>query len=202
MEAAAAGQRRQARHAARDLRQNGVDRDGIEVRCRSHQPGGIGVARRGDDIGRRPLLDKSPCIQNGDPVGGFGNHAHIVGDQNDRGAALLAQPAQQRQHLRLNGDIKGCCRLVSDDQLRLGRQCQRNDDPLAHPAREFMRKSSAAFGIDPHFLQKLYRTRLGGITGQAEMKLDGLDKLITHGAKRIQAGQRILKDHTDLAAAH
>ena len=160
------------------------------------------MARRGDDIGGRPLLDKAPGIQNGDPVGGFGNHPHIMGDQDHCGAALLAQPPQQRQHLRLDGDVKGRCRLVGDDQLRLGRQRQRDDDPLAHPAGEFMRKGAAALGVDPHFLEKLYRARLGSLTGQAEMKLDGLDQLVADGAKRVQARQRVLKDHADLAAAH
>ena len=65
-----------------------------------------------------------------------------------------------------------------------------------------MRKGAAALGINPYFVEKLYRARLGGIVGQAEMKLDGLDKLVADGAKRVQACQRVLKDHADLAAAH
>ena len=65
-----------------------------------------------------------------------------------------------------------------------------------------MRKGTTAFGIDTHFLEKLYRARLSGLAGQAEMKLDGLDKLVADGAKRVQACQRVLKDHADLATPH
>ena len=50
-----------------------------------------------------------------------------------------AQPLQQRNDLRLDRHVERRGRLVGDDQLRLGRQRERDDDALAHAAGELVR---------------------------------------------------------------
>ena len=52
---------------------------------------------------------------------------------------LLLQPLQQRQDLRLDGDVEGGGRLVGDQQLRPADECHRDHDPLPHAARKLVR---------------------------------------------------------------
>ena len=71
------------------------------------------------DVG---LLDDLALVHDGDPVGEVGDHAHVVRDQHDRGAELVAAAAQQVEDLGLHGDVEGGGRLVGDDDPGLEHQ--------------------------------------------------------------------------------
>jgi hypothetical protein len=66
----------------------------------------------------RGALDDAAGIHHRDLVGHFGDHAEIVGDQDDRHAGLLLQVAQQIEDLRLHGHVERGGRLVGDQQHR------------------------------------------------------------------------------------
>ena len=157
-----------------------------------------------DHLAHRTHLDDTAGIHHRHPVGGLGDHAHVVGDQHDAGAVLVAETAEQRGDLGLDRDIERGGRLVGDDQLRLGGERQRNDDPLAHPARELVRLMVDPLGRrrDADLGQQVDRTGTGRPAAQAEMQADGLDQLLSDREERVQRGQRILEDRADLAAAH
>ena len=61
----------------------------------------------------------APGIHHRHAVGGLGDHAHVVGDQHDRGAVLAAEFFQELDNLRLDRYVQCGGRLVGDDQLGL-----------------------------------------------------------------------------------
>ncbi len=73
-----------------------------------------------DDVGHRPDLDDAPGVHHRHPVGGLGDHAHVVGDEHHRGAVLAAEALEQGDDLRLDRHVERGGRFVGDDQPRLG----------------------------------------------------------------------------------
>ena len=81
----------------------------------------------------------APGVHHDDVVGELGDDAEVVGDEDDRGAGLLAQRAHQLEDLRLDRHVERGRRLVGDQQLRLAGQRHRDHHALAHAARELVR---------------------------------------------------------------
>ncbi len=75
----------------------------------------------------------------GDVVGHLGDHAEIVGDQDDGGAGVAAQAAHQVEDLRLDGDVERGGRLVGDQQPRAAGQRHGDHGALAHAAGQLVR---------------------------------------------------------------
>ena len=86
--------------------------------CSPMQPAGVGMARVGEHVCRRAILDDLAGIHDGHPVGDARDHAEVVRDQHHRDAELALQICQQPQDLRLDGDVERGGRLVGDQQLR------------------------------------------------------------------------------------
>ena len=63
-----------------------------------------------------PLFDDAPGVHHGDAVGHLGDHAEVVGDEQQGKPVFGLKLAQQVQNLGLNGDVERRCRLVGDDQ--------------------------------------------------------------------------------------
>ena len=194
--------RGQSRHRAVDLQEARPVL--VHRRDRAHQADGVGMGRRMDDGIDRADLDDPAGIHHRDPVAGLGDHAHVVGDQHDRRAVLLAEPLEQGNDLRLDRDVERRGRLVGDDQLRLAGERQGDHDPLPHAARELVRVlvepllggGNAGFLEQPHGAP----ARLGG--ADRKVGLDRLDQLPADRVERIERGQRVLEDGADRAAAH
>ena len=65
---------------------------------------------------RRPgPLDDAAGVHDHDPVGDVGDHAEVVGDEQDRGAEPVAQVAQHVEDAGLHGDVERGGRLVGDE---------------------------------------------------------------------------------------
>ena len=92
------------------------------------------MERAGDDFCDRADLGEAPGIHHSHPVGGLGDHAHIMGDQHHRHAAFPAEPFQERDDLGLHADIERRGGLIGDDEFRFGGQCEGDHDPLTHAA--------------------------------------------------------------------
>lgn len=58
------------------------------------------------------------------------NHAHVVGDQHHGHVETMLEILQQTQDLCLNRDVEGSRRFVSDEELRLSRKRNGDNDAL------------------------------------------------------------------------
>ena len=95
-------------------------------RCRRHPP----PARRGLaqvglddalvalDLGRRALGDALAVVEHRDALGDAHDDAHLVLDEQDGHAALVAQAADERRRLRRLGGVHAGRRLVEQQQAR------------------------------------------------------------------------------------
>ena len=88
----------------------------------------VGVRRMAVE---RAGLDQPAVAHDSDAVGDLGDHAHVVGDEQHRGAVIALQVADQGQDLLLRGDVERGGRLVRDQQFRLQHQRHRDHDALA-----------------------------------------------------------------------
>ena len=91
----------------------------VEAGHRAEQAPGVGVLAGARKIVLRgAVLDALAAVHDQDVVGQLGDDAEVVGDDDDRGAELLLQVADQVEDLRLHGDVERGGRLVGDQQLR------------------------------------------------------------------------------------
>ena len=63
----------------------------------------------------------------------LGDDTEVMGDEQDRRAGMALQVPDQPQDLLLHGDIERRGRLVRNDQLRLARKGDGDQDALALP---------------------------------------------------------------------
>ncbi|MNF04012.1 hypothetical protein D3C80_2034360 [compost metagenome] len=80
----------------------------------------------------RTHLDLLAAIHDDSAVRDFGDHTHIMGNEEDGHSLFFLQCLDQLQNLRLNGDVQCRCRLVSDQQFGIAGQRNGDNDALAH----------------------------------------------------------------------
>ena len=103
-----------------------------EVGQRAQQAPRVGVRRVAR--GRRrtgAVLHAPAAVHDQHPVGDPGDHAEVVGDPDDAGAALGLQPLDQVEDLRLHGDVERRRRLVGDQQRRASCTARSRSSPAA-----------------------------------------------------------------------
>jgi hypothetical protein len=201
-EGAAPRQRRQRRHRSGDRGQPFALRP-AGARDRGQKAAGIGMRGPREERRHRRLLDHRAGIHHGDVVGHLGNHAHVMGDEQDRHPHLGLQPPHQVEDLRLNGDVQRRRRFVRDQKLRRADQRQRDHRSLPHAAAELVR-----IGIEPaggggnlHHLEHLDDPGAAGGGVQILVQQHHFADLVADGEERVQRRHRFLKDHRYLAAA-
>jgi hypothetical protein len=103
--------------------------------------------------------------------------------------------------LRLDRHVERGGRLVGHDQLGLGGQRQRDDDALAHAARELVRVLvDARLRRRDAGLREQVDGALAGLrSASGRWVTDRLHQLLAHGEQRVQRGQRVLEDGADLS---
>jgi hypothetical protein len=89
--------------------------------------------------GAAAALHDPAAVQHDHVIGHVGDHAEIVGDEQDRHAEFALELAHQLQDLRLDRDVERRGRLVGDQQRRIADQRHRNHRTLAQTARELER---------------------------------------------------------------
>ena len=100
------------------------------------------MVRVGEQFARGVGLHLLAGVLDDDPVGGFGDDAHVMGDEHEPHAVVAAQRHQEIENLRLDGHVERRGRLVRDEELGPAGERHRDHDPLAHAARELMGKSA------------------------------------------------------------
>ena len=138
------------------------------------------------------------------PVGHFGDHAQVVGDEDDRGTHLGAQVAHQVEDLRLDGDIQRGGGFVRDQQVGLAGQRHGDHHALGHAAGKFVRVGfGAAFRLgDAHQFEHLDGALFARFPAQFLMDVQYLGDLIPRPKDRVERGLRLLEDHGNTVAAH
>ena len=141
-------------------------RPAVESRPALQQRLRVGVPRRLEHLGGRPLLADLPVAHHDDPVGDLADDGEVVGDEQHRHRVPLLQRGDELEDLLLDRDVERGRRLVGDQQLGLAGDRHRDHHPLLLAARQLRRK-----GVDPepgignaHFVEELDRapSRLRG----------------------------------------
>ena len=98
------------------------------------QGAGVRVVRGGQDLGGGGNLDQIARIHHADAVAEFNHQAKVMGDEQDREAEGVFQPANLFDDVALYQHIQGRGGFVHDDQLGVQAHGDCDADPLPHPA--------------------------------------------------------------------
>ena len=157
-----------------------------------------------EDVGGGPVLGGPAGVHDQDVVGDLGDHAEIMGDDDDRRAELGLQFGDQVEDLSLHGDVQRGGRLVGDQQLGIVAQRHRDHHPLSHAAGELVRvvghPDRGLRDADPG--QHVDGALAGLLAGRlAVVDPVRLGDLVAHLVEGVQRGQRVLEDHGHLGPA-
>ena len=178
-------------------------RGGLQWRHRGDQRLGVIMLGLMQHIARWSLFHHKPMLHHRNAIGDFRHHAEIMRDEQHGGALALLQIADQRQDLRLGGDIQGRGRFIGNQHHRIKRQCHRNHGALALPARKLMREGARGFCRmrDTHFLQQCQHAGFNLSIAQAGMDAKHLSDLIANAAQGIERGHGFLEHHGNAGTA-
>ena len=176
----------------------------VALRLGREQLARIGVLRPREHLFDRPVLDDLALRHHADAVGDAPDDAEVVGDEQDRHAEARLQLLQERQDLRLHGDVERRRRLVCDEQLRLIGERHGDHHALALAAGELVRiGAEAARRVgNADLFEKLDGPRPRRRAAEAAMHRENLADLPLDGVQRVERTHRLLEHHGDVVAAH
>ncbi|MCY1521210.1 hypothetical protein D9M68_560130 [compost metagenome] len=186
------------------LVRRGGARVATAVRHRRDQALRVGVAGPVQHFLRRPLFDQDAFFHDGDPMGDLGHHPEVVGDEHHAHAFLFLDAGDERQDLRLRGDVERGRGFVGDQQRGLQRQGHGDHHALAlssgQPERIDVVKRGGIGQADEgkHFQRA--RHALGA--GIGVVHAHDLADLLAHRHQRVQRREGFLEDHGHVLAAH
>src|SRR5262245_30116434 len=158
----------------------------------------VGMVRRRKEISRGSELDDPAEIHDRDPVSDVPNKAQVVADEEIGQAATLPQGHEEDDDLRLDGDVKGCHRLIANEEF--GRDGKRTGDAdaLALAARKLVRIAVSVRPVESDLLQRLVDKRGNRAAFREAMHFESLADDLTDLPTRIERSVGVLKDHLDL----
>ena len=125
-----------------------------------------------------------------------------MADEEDGRLELLAQPADQVEHLRLDGGVEPRGRLVEDEQARVLGERHRDHDPLLHPARELVGVAGEhRGGVGDLDAPKRLLGLLQRLTGAGTADPEGLGELAPHAQRGVEGVAGVLVDEGEVARA-
>ena len=107
----------------------------------------VRVRWRGEQLGRRPLLDDATGVHHGDAVGEVGDDGEVVGDVEGGDAVGAAQLADSGQHVGLRAHVEAGRRLVEHDHARPAGERHRHADALLLAAGQLVRVRRMNSGV-------------------------------------------------------
>ena len=184
------------RQVAGDRRQRPFGLADAAPRERAQQPQRVRVLRVGEDGRGVALLDDLAGVHHPDPVTQRPDDAQVVGDQQDRGVRLGLERAHEVEHARLDRRVEPRRRFVEDQELRVGREGDGDDDALLHPAGQLVRVAVGdRLGVgDLHALERPHGALLGLLRVLAEDG-EGLGDLRPDLGRWVERRARVLVDH-------
>ncbi len=158
-----------------------------------------------EELVERALLDDPPGVHDDDPVGDVGDDAEVVRDEDDPGAALLAQAPQL-----VAGSAPGSSRRArSSARRRSAGSASRRAPSRSSRAGACRRRTRAgrsaarsrARGMPTRSISSTARAR-GRVLGDlVVVHADLLDDLVADPVDRVERAHRVLEDHRDPRAA-
>ena len=161
------------------------------------------MLRRLEDVLDRPLLDDLAVLHHAHDVGEPAHDAEVMGDEQHRHAEPLLQFLEQREDLRLHGDVERRGRLVGDQEVGLVGERHRDHHALALAAGQLMRiarQPRLRIG-NADLGQQLERARAGCHAREPLVQQQRLADLLFDGVQRIERRHRLLEDDRDPVAA-
>ena len=151
-----------------------------------------------------PGFHDPAAVHHRHPVAHFGDHAKVVGDENQRQVRLPLQIFQQFQVLGLDGNIQGSGGFVGNQHRRLAGNADSAHDPLPHSATQLMGiiLNPGFGGGNVDLTQHIQGLLQDAALGDGLVDADGFGNLAANGKDRVQRGHRILDNQGDAAAAH
>ena len=135
-------------------------------------------------------------------VGELGGHRQVVRDEDRREVKLSPELAEKVDDRALREDVEGGRRLVEDDDARIEEQRHRDEDALAHPARELVRVGAQyAIGIEVHEVEELARAVVHAMAVVHAVRAAGVEEVLPDRDHGIERGQRGLEHHRALGPA-
>ncbi len=104
----------------------------FEPRHRVQQLPCISFAWRSEHLTDRPLLDDPPLSHYRDSVGESRHHSKVVRDEDHGHGPFAFQIREERENLRLDGNVQSRSGLVSNQQPGLACQGDREHHSLSH----------------------------------------------------------------------
>ncbi len=127
-------------------------------------------------------------------MGEVADQGEVVRDQHHGEAELVAEPDEEFDDLRLDGDVEGGGRLVRDQEAGAAGQGHGDEDALALAAGELVRVAAqGALGREADQFEEFGR----GLRTAARGELPQLGADENGG---VEGGERVLVDHRDLGA--
>ena len=153
-----------------------------------------------ENLAAHSFLHHLSRIHDNDLVADLGDHAKVMGDEDNGHSQFIFQFFQKFYNLCLDRHIQGRGRLVRNQKLRITGECHGNHDPLTHAAGKLVR-----ILFDPPFRlvdsdkrQKLNHSCLPGHRIQIRVLFQRLVQLILYRKQRVLGGHGVLEDHGDL----
>ena len=163
---------------------------------------GVVVEHVVEDIVGGTDLDDLATVHDRHIVAGLGNDTQVMGDQQHRHVAVLDQLFDQREHLRLDGHIKGRGRLVGNQQTGMAGKGDGDDDTLLHATGELVGIIARPALRDTHELEHLLGPLHRLFLADLVVEHDALGNLASDSHDRVQRRHRVLEDHRDIIATH
>ena len=175
---------------------------GIEVGHGRQQTPGVGVARVVEDLVDGAGLHDLARVHDIDIVRHLCHDAEVMGDVDDRNAALLLYAADELEDLCLNGHIQCGGGLIADEQVRVAGQRDGDDHALTHTAGQLVRVAlHPLFGVrDTDFFQQLEGLLICLSLGHLEVPEHPFHDLLADGHGGVKAGHGVLEHHGDALA--
>jgi len=104
------------------------------------QSPGIGMARSLEEMISGSGLHLLSGIEDNNTIADFFGHSQVMGDKQNRDAALSHQLFQQTDDLGLDRDIQSRRRFIRDDEPGMGQEGHGDHDTLSLAAAQFMGK--------------------------------------------------------------
>jgi hypothetical protein len=165
-----------------------------------HQSPCVGMFGGMEDRRHGRLLDDLPGIHDDDAVAHLRDNTEIVGDEEHRHAQLRRQPPDQREDLRLDGDVECGGWLVRDEQTRRTGNPHADYGALAHTAAElvWIILGAPLSRWDADAGQNVNSSLPQGAPTPWEVQSHGFTQLLPYPEHGVQGGNWVLKDHGDL----
>lgn len=149
-----------------------------------------------DDVLHRTALDDAAVLDPGHRVGDLPDHLHLVGDEDDRQAELVAQMAEQAEDRSRGGRIQSGGRLVGEQVGRAEREGAGDPDALLLTAGKLGGIELPAIR-EAHPLKQFGDTLVDGVLGGVQVLQRQGDVLGDRASAQQRGG---LEDDADTAA--